>query len=48
MQLSQKQKKFSEISCEFLKPRLKFQHIRKKDHTHSQCISEITDFQKRG
>ena len=48
MQLSQKQKKFSEISCEFLKPRLKFHHIRKKDHTHSQCISEITDFQKRG
>ena len=34
MQLSQKQI-FSEIFCEFLKSRLKFQHIRKKGHTYS-------------
>ena len=32
---------------EFLKSRLNLEHLKKRDHTHSECISEITDFQKR-
>ena len=41
--LSEKQKTFSEFFSSFLKSTLNFQHFRKKDHTHSRCISEITD-----
>ena len=41
--LSEKQKRFSEFFSSFLKCTLNFQHFRKKDHTHSRCISEITD-----
>ena len=41
--LSEKQKSFSEFFSSFLKSTLNFQHFRKKDHTHSRCISEITD-----
>ena len=41
--LSQKQKSFSQFFSSFLKSTLNFQHFRKKDHTHSRCISEITD-----
>ena len=35
MQLSQKQKAFSEFFSAFLKSRLNFEHIQKIDHTHS-------------
>ena len=35
MQLSQKQKPFSEFFSTFLKSRLNFEHIQKKDDTHS-------------
>ena len=43
MQLSQKQKTFSEIFAEFLKSRLDFQYFERKDDPHSFCISEITN-----
>ena len=39
--LSEKQKSFSEFFSSFLKSTLNFQHFRKKDYTHSRCISEI-------
>ena len=48
MQLSQKQKTFSDFFSAFLKFRLNFEQIPKQDDTHSKCISEITDFRKRG
>ena len=35
MELSQKQKTFSEIFCAFSKFRLNFDHFKKKDHPHS-------------
>ena len=41
--LSEKEKSFSQFFSSFLKSTLNFQHFRKKDHTHSRCISEITD-----
>ena len=43
MQLSQKQKIFSEISSEFLKSRLNFEHLWKKHDPHSFCSSEMRD-----
>ena len=48
MQLSQKQKKFSEFISAFLKAWLIFEHFMKKDAPHSWCISEIADFKKHG
>ena len=48
MQLSQKQKTFSDFFSAFLKFRLNFEQIPKKDDTHTKCISEITDVRKRG
>ena len=48
MQLSQKQKVFSEFVSTILKSILKLEHIKKKDQSHSWCISEITDTEKRG
>ena len=48
MQLSQKQKTFSQSFSEVLKSRLNFEHFLKKDDTHSSCISDITDSEKRG
>ena len=41
--LSEKEKSFSQFFSSFLKSTLNFQHLRKKDHSHSRCISEITD-----
>ena len=35
MQLSQKQKTFSEFFCAFLKSSLNFEHFQKKDDSHS-------------
>ena len=43
MQLSQKQKKFSQILATFLKSKLNLEYFRKKDDPHSFCISEITE-----
>ena len=43
MQLSQKQKTFSQFFAGFLKSRLNFEHFEEKDDLHRFCISEITD-----
>ena len=43
MQLSQKQKTFSEFFAAFWKCRLNFEHCEKKYGPHRFCISEITD-----
>ena len=43
IQLSQKQKSFSEFIVEFLKFRLNFEDFEKKDDSHSFCVSEIRD-----
>ena len=45
MQLSQKQKKFSEFFAAFLKFILDFKHFEKKDDPHRLCIFEVTDSQ---
>ena len=44
--LSQKQKSFSQFFSSFLKSTLNFEPCRKKDETHSRCISKITNFLK--
>ena len=41
--LSEKQKTFSEFFSSFVRSTLNFEHFRKKDDTHSRCISEITN-----
>ena len=43
MQLSQKQKKFSQFFAAFLKSRLHFKYFEKKDDPHRFCIFEVTD-----
>ena len=43
MQLSQKQKTFSQFIAAFLKSRLNFQHFLENDYTHNFCIFEATD-----
>ena len=43
MQLSQKQKTFSEFFAAFLKSRLNFKYFVKKDDPPRFCIFEITD-----
>ena len=43
MQLSQKQKTYSQFAFAFLKSILKFEHFQKKHDPHSSCVSEITD-----
>ena len=43
MILSQKQKTFSEFFSAFLKSRLNFEHVEKKDGTHRFCISKTTE-----
>ena len=43
MQLSEKQKTFSQFFAAFLKFTLNFEHFEKKDDPHRFCISEITD-----
>ena len=48
MQLSQKQKTFSEFFCAFLKSTLTFEHFQKKYDSHSWCLSKITDSEKQG
>ena len=46
MQVSRKQKTFSEFFSAFLKSSLNFEHFQKKDDSHSWGISEITDSEK--
>ena len=46
MQVSRKQKTFSEFFSAFLKSSLNFEYFLKKDDPHSWCISEITDSAK--
>ena len=48
MQLSQKEKKFSQFASAFLKARLNFENFQEDDDPQRWCISEITDFEKRG
>ena len=48
MQLSQKQKTFSEFLSAFSTSRLNFEHFQKKDDPHSLFISEATACEKRG
>ena len=43
MQLSKKQKTFSEFFAAVLKYRLNLEHFKKKDDPHRFCTSEITD-----
>ena len=44
--LSQKQKTFSQLSSEILKPTLNFEHFQKKDDPHCRCSSQITVSEK--
>ena len=48
MQLSRKQKTFSEFFSAFLKSSLNFEHFLKKDDPHCWCISKITHPEKLG
>ena len=48
MQLSQKQKKFSEFFVAIWGSRFDFEHFPKKDDPHSYCIFELTDSEKIG
>ena len=48
MQLSRKQKTFSEFFAAFLKSSLNFEHFQKNDDCHSGGISEITESEKHG
>ena len=43
MQLSQKQKTFSEFFAAFLKFSLNFKHFKKKEHPYRFCIFKVTD-----
>ena len=48
MQLSRKQKTFSDFFSAFLKSSLNFEHFLKKDDPHCWCISKITHPEKPG
>ena len=48
MQLSRKEKTFSEFFDAFLKSSLNFKHFQKKDDSHSWGISKITESEKQG
>ena len=43
MQLSQKEKTFSEFFIEFLKSSVNFKHFEKKDVPYRFCIFEVTN-----
>ena len=44
MQISQKQRTFSQLFFASFKSRLNFEHIEKKDDSHISCVSEIRLF----
>ena len=46
IQLSEKEKIFSQFLVVFLKSRLNFEDFEKKDDSQSFCVSEITDSEK--
>ena len=48
MQLSQKQKAFSEIFLAISKFALNFEHFQTKDDSHSWFVPELTNYEKRG
>ena len=48
MQLSGKQKTFSQFFCAFLKSSLNFENFQKKHDSHSRGIFKITESQKQG
>ena len=48
MQLSRKEKTFSEFFSQFLKSSLNFEHFQTKDDSHSWGISKITESEKQG
>ena len=48
MQLSQKEKTFSECFSAVLKCKLTFEHSQKEGDSQSWCVSEITESEKRG
>ena len=48
MQLSPKQKTFSEFFSGFLESSLNFEHFQRKDDSHSWGISKITESEKQG
>ena len=48
MQLSKKQKTFSEYFTLLLKAPSNFEHFERNDDTHSLSICEIRDCQRRG
>ena len=48
MQLSQKQKTFSEFFSKFLRSSLNFEHFGKTNDSHSWGIAEIADSEKHG
>ena len=46
IQLSQKQKTFSQYFAAFLKSKLNFEHFEQKEDPRSRCISQITVSEK--
>ena len=48
LQVSRKQKTFSEFFSSFFKSSFKFEHFQKKGDSHSRGISEITESGKQG
>ena len=48
MEVSRKQKTFSDFFSAFLKSSLNFEHFQKKDDCHSWGISKITESEKQG
>ena len=48
MQLSKKQKTFSEFFSKFLRSSLNFEHFGKTNDSHSWGIAEIADSEKHG
>ena len=50
MQLSEKRKTFAQFFVPFLQYHSNFKHFQKKDdrHSHSSCISEVTDCESLG
>ena len=48
MQVSQKQKTFSDFFAEFLKSSLNFEHFQTTDDSHSWGFSKITESKNQG
>ena len=48
MQLSYKQKTFSQLFSAFLRSRLTFDQFQEKDDPHSWSVSEVADSKKGG